>query len=59
MLHTQGEHCKGCGCVLKTTREIGWEVCFDCAYQINGDFDNLPDAPQFEPMFPLDEKSHE
>jgi len=56
----QAEHCKACGCVLeKPEIERGWDVCFTCGYQMDGDFDNLPDAPQFEPMFPLDEAEHE
>lgn len=44
----QGEHCKSCGCVLdKAEIEKGWDVCFECGYQINGDSDNMP--PHYEP----------
>ena len=49
----QGEHCKGCGRVLeKPELDRGWDVCFDCGYQINGDFDMLEHLPpKFEPTY--------
>ena len=54
MLHTQGRFC-ACGEELKTEKEKNYGACYGCLYQENGDFNNFPHPPQFEPMFPLDE----
>ena len=53
----QGEHCKGCGKVLeKPELDKGWDVCFNCGYQINGDFDILEHLPpKFEPTYSEEE----
>jgi len=34
---------------MKTEKEKNYGACYECMYQENGDFDNFPHPPRFEP----------